>query len=217
LNSSLDTSIVLRTSSATEFYKGGILPEADGFDFLVIMGGPMGAGDDNRYSWLTAEKRFIEHAVHQNKTVLGICLGVQLLAVVLGARVFQNRHKEIGWFPVTFTDEGRESPIFTAIPSRLTVFHWHSDTFDRPRDAIRVAGSEACLNQAFVYGPRVLGLQFHLEFTQSSVKELILHCAKDLTEGSYVQSPAEMLAGGDRFGPTNAALNQVLNRMCASE
>lgn len=205
------------TLSATEFYKGGTLPEAVNLDFLVVMGGPMGAGDDDRYPWLAAEKRFIEQAVKQNKTVLGICLGAQLLAAVLGAKVLQNRHKEIGWFPVTLTREARESPIFATLPGQLTVFHWHGDTFDLPRGAIRIAESEACLNQAFQYGPRVLGLQFHLESTQASVRELILHCAEDLTKGSYVQSPAEMFSGSDRFGAANAVLNQILDRICDSE
>jgi GMP synthase (glutamine-hydrolysing) len=199
--------------STTHFYKEETLPGSEDFDALVVMGGPMGAGDDGRYPWLTSEKRFIEQAIEENKPILGICLGAQLLALVLGAGVFPNLHKEIGWFPVTFTDEARQSSIVAPPCRQLTVFHWHGDTFDLPRGAVRIAESEACSNQAFVCGPKVLGLQFHLEFTRAGIRELIRNCAEDLTEGSYIQSPTEMLAGSKRFKAANAALNRILDRI----
>ena len=204
--------------TATRFYEQSILPRFDEFDFLVVMGGPMSTNEERTYSWLAVEKRFIEQAIRQDKTVLGICLGAQLIADALGARVFRSRHKEIGWFPVKFTDAAHESPIFALLPRQLTVFHWHGDTFDLPRGAIRIAESEACLNQAFVYGPRVIGLQFHLELSQAGLKDLIRNCAaEDLTEGPYVQSPSEMLSDGDRFETGNAVLAKVLERICLSE
>ncbi len=202
------------TISSTRLYEGEILPRSDAFDFLIVMGGPMGACDDKEYPWLPRERSFITQAIRENRTVLGVCLGAQLLAAVLGAKVFPNRHKEIGWFPITLTDAARESPVFDRLPRQLTVFHWHGDTFDLPPGAIRMAESEACVNQAFVLGPKVLGLQFHLELSRSGVEELIHNCSGDLTEGSFIQSPAEMLSPAKRFDAAKAALYQVLAGIC---
>ncbi len=203
--------------TATHLYRGENIPERKDFELLVVMGGPMGVGDDERYPWLTAEKRFIEQAVKSDKYILGICLGAQLLAAVSGARVYRNRHKEIGWFPVTFTEEARALPVFAPLPTRLTAFHWHGDTFDLPHGAIRIAESEACLTQAFICNRKVIGLQFHLETDRTGLMELIQNCSNDLTEGPYVQSQAEMLHSGERFEAANAALRHILNRFCASE
>jgi GMP synthase (glutamine-hydrolysing) len=202
------------TLSATKFYRGDALPDRDDFDLLVVMGGPMGAGDDDTYPWLTTEKLFIKRAVDEEKSVLGICLGAQLLAAALGARVYRNPHKEIGWFPVSMTEKARKAPHFALLPSQLTVFHWHGDTFDLPREAIRVAEGEACVNQAFMCSPKVIGLQFHLEMKLADVTALLRHCPEDLAEGPYVQSPAEMLADGERFAVANAALHYILDHLC---
>ena len=174
----------------------------------------MGACDDDRFPWLTAEKRFIEQAVKADKPVLGICLGAQLLAAVSGARVYRNRHKEIGWLPITLTDEARRSPVFSLLPGRFAVFQWHGDTFDIPPGAVRIAESEACQNQGFMCGPKVIGLQFHLESTETSISELVRHCADDLTEGPYVQGAAEILGGRKHFAVAHAALSQILHHLC---
>ena len=199
--------------SATRLYKGEALPEGNDFDLLVVMGGPMGACDDDQYPWLTAEKRFMEKAVEAGRPILGVCLGAQLLAAVHGARVYRNRHKEIGWFPITLTDEARNSADFAALPAQFMVFHWHGDTFDIPRGAVRIAESEACRNQAFMCGPGVIGLQFHLESTQTMIREFVRSMTEDLTEGPYVQKPAELLAGDDHFEVAHAALRHILNHL----
>lgn len=203
------------TLSATEFHGRGTLPDIDEFDLLVVMGGPMSAYDDDKYSWLVEEKRFINESIRRNKKVLGVCLGSQLLAAALGARVFRNRHAEIGWFPVNLTREAAASPLFATLPPRLTVFQWHGDTFDLPAGAIRIAKGDVCLNQAFQYGPNVVGLQFHLEFTLTYVSDLILNCAEDLGRGPYVQSADELLADKGRFKAANEILSGILDRLCA--
>ncbi len=178
--------------SGTFLYEQANFPSVTDIDMLIVLGGPMGVYDEEKYSWLAAEKQFIQEAIERNKFVLGICLGAQLIAEVLGAKVYQNKQKEIGWFPVELTKEGMESPLFQNIPNRFTAFHWHGDTFDLPTGASHIARSEGCLNQAFTYGNHVVGLQFHLESTGASIENLIQHCPEDLQKGKYVQSEAEM-------------------------
>lgn len=116
-------------------YENERLPSCSEFDMLVILGGPMGAYDEERFPWLAPEKQLIQEAVRQNKLVLGICLGAQLLAEALGGRVYQNNEKEIGWFPVTLTEESRESSFFKELPETFVPFHWHGDTFELPPGA----------------------------------------------------------------------------------
>ncbi len=164
----------------TRLFTDEPLPNPDAFDWLVVMGGPMGVQDDSRFPWLTREKRFIEQAIRQNKTVLGICLGAQLIADVLGAKVYPNEHKEIGWFPIYRTDHADTCSVGQTLPEHLEVFHWHGDTFDLPAGSAHLARSAACENQAFLYADRVLGLQFHLETTMAGVQALVSRCAQDL-------------------------------------
>ncbi len=110
--------------SITEFYKNGKLPESTDYDALFVMGGPMGVYDDGKYPWLAGEKRFIEKAIQSNKSVTGICLGAQLIADVLGARVYKNDHREIGWFDIETCGQAIEG-IPGLFPLKLKVFHWH--------------------------------------------------------------------------------------------
>ena len=130
--------------TGTHFFQNDPLPELGNLDWLIVMGGPMGVADEQKYPWLTTEKRFIEKAIRDGKTVLGICLGAQLIADVLGARVYSIQHKEIGWFPIELTDEGQRSSLLGFIPDQFDVFHWHGDTFDLPDGATHLARSEAC-------------------------------------------------------------------------
>lgn len=197
--------------SATKFYQNDPLPSLQNFDWLVVMGGPMNIYEEDKYPWLTEEKKLIEQAITNNKTVLGICLGAQLIADVLGARVYQGEHKEIGWFPIEATTS---SNIWQGIPSKMTVFHWHGDTFDTPPGTTRLAFSEGCPNQAFSYRDRVLGLQFHLESTPESVEQIIANCRDDLVPGKYIQTPDEMLSKPDRFRQINEIMGQILTNLC---
>lgn len=199
--------------SATRFYSNESLPSLKDIDWLIVMGGPMNIYEDDKYPWLTEEKRFIEQAIKQDKTVVGICLGSQLIADVLGAKVYQGQHKEIGWFSIEMSDEAENSVVFDSLPQKLTVFHWHSDTFDLPAGATRLAHSEGCQNQAFVYNEKILGLQFHLESTKDSVQQIIKNCADELVEGKYIQKPEEMLLRDDNFDMINNAMSRILNNL----
>jgi GMP synthase-like glutamine amidotransferase len=194
----------------TNLFAGEPLPPLDAFDTLVVLGGPMSVHDAALHPWLTAEKRLIEQAIRLRKRVVGICLGAQLIADVLGARVSRNIHKEIGWHPVEFLDA--DSPMREVLVGRHTVFHWHGETFAIPAGAVRIATSEACENQAFVYDDHVVALQFHLEATEDSIRQLAEHCADELVEGPFLQSEADMLAQTDRTGPANGLLHRMLDR-----
>ena len=196
--------------STSQLYADASLPPVDSFDGLIVMGGPMGVDDEQEYPWLVEEKQFIKRAIAAGKTVLGVCLGAQLLAWALGARVYRNTDKEIGWFPVQLSDAATDSAFFSKLPSSLEVFHWHGDTFDLPAGAIHIAHSRACQNQAFVFDGRVVGLQFHLETTPHAAAELIDHCRHEIVPARFIQSAEEMLADGGRFMEIKAAMEQVL-------
>lgn len=174
-------------------YKGAPLPPLNAFDRLIVMGGPMGIYDEDRFPWLAEEKRFIRLAIGAGKTVIGVCLGAQLIAAVLGARVYANGQKEIGWFPVELTQAGCDIGIADALLRHFQVFHWHGDTFDLPSGALHLARSAVCENQAFLYRERVLGLQFHVESTPESVRAIVANCADEIVPGPYVQDARRIL------------------------
>jgi GMP synthase (glutamine-hydrolysing) len=153
-----------------EIDEGDPLPDWREFDALVAMGGPMSAGDDEALPWLTDEKRLIAQAVGAGKPFWGVCLGVQLLAASLGARVYPGAAPEVGILPVMLTEEGREDPVFGPLPDELPTLQWHGDTFDLPPRAVRLAGSPAYPNQAFRVG-RAYGVQFHLEVSPGLARE----------------------------------------------
>lgn len=128
---------------------------------LILLGGSPSAHDPN----LDGEIRLIQSAVSRGLPVLGVCLGAQLIARAVGASVYPNGQKEIGWAPIRFTENAAGDQLFHALPDSQSVFHWHADTFDLPAGAVHLASSEACRNQAYRYGAKVYGLQFHLEAT----------------------------------------------------
>ena len=197
----------------TEQSRGGRLPALDDFDFLVVMGGPMSANDDARFAWLGEEKELIAEALRRQKTILGVCLGAQIMAQVLGARVYRNREKEIGWFPVRLTPEAGSSRLFSGLPAAMTVLHWHGETFDLPQGAVRLAENDVCRNQAFELDGRVLGLQFHLEVLPEGLEDLIQHSATDLEMGPAVQTAGEMRAAAHLSQTLQPALYTILDRM----
>lgn len=179
------------TISYTRFYENAVLPNIDEIDWLIIMGGPMSINDEQDYPWLVQEKKFIRECIAKQKTVIGICLGSQLIAGAMGSRVYKNNVKEIGWFPITKqTDNAftRESNF----PDITTVFHWHGETFDLPEDAILLASSENCKNQIFTVGRNVIGFQCHLETTEESLKMLAENCADELKQAAFIQPAKEM-------------------------
>lgn len=199
--------------SGTRLYGGESLPDPADLDLLLVMGGPMSVGDHRQYPWLADEQVFIAGCLEAGKAVLGICLGAQLLAAVLGARVYANPHREIGWFPVDRVDAAGQPDWLGSLPDRFTAFHWHGDTFDLPRGATRLFRSAACEEQGFAYGERVIGLQFHLETTPQSAAALIRHCAAELTPGPWVQSAEELLATPQRFESANRLMHTLAGHL----
>ena len=141
----------------------------DSISGLVFMGGPMSANDD--LPNIRREIQLIEAAIAKEKPVLGICLGAQLIAKALGARVYRNPVKEIGWFPISWTEDAQPDRLLGGLTRPETVFHWHGETFDLPSHAVRLVESEACRNQAFRFGANAYGLQFHLEVTPKMITE----------------------------------------------
>jgi len=179
--------------SSTRFFEEALLPELSDFDWLIVMGGAMSVNDELQFPWLADEKRFIRQAVDAGKTVLGICLGSQLVTAALGAKVYQNKEKEIGWFDIELTYFGRSDRLFSELGSRLKVFHWHGDTFDLPENAIHMAYSAGCNNQAYIYKDKVVAMQFHLEPTMNSLKDMIEYGRQELKPARYVQTENELL------------------------
>ena len=196
-------------------YEGELPPAADEVDMLAIMGGPMDVYEYDRYTWLRSEKRFIETVVSRGRIVVGVCLGAQLLADVLGGRVRANRHKEIGWHEVELTAAGRDCPVCAKLPPRFTAFHWHGDTFDIPRGAVHLARSDACENQAFIWGERALGLQCHLEYSQQSVYRMLEHCGHELMPAAFIQPRDDIIAGLAHVTRTQRLLDDVLDALAA--
>ena len=144
-------------------------PSLDGYNGLVVLGGPMSVNDADRLPHLTTEMRLIEEALRRNIPVLGICLGAQLIAKTLGADVYPNKEKEIGWYDVSPTDEAESDPLLLGFQKTETIFQWHGETFDIPKSTRHLAFSSLCANQAFRYGNNVYGFQFHLEVDEPMI------------------------------------------------
>ena len=197
----------------THWYLGESAPAIESYDLLIVMGGPMGVYDEALFPWLAAEKRAIKQAIDQGKKVLGICLGAQLLAEVLGARVSSNGRREIGWFPLQIPQAALSNPIAKALAQSPQVFHWHGDTFELPAGAQLLASSQACQHQAFCLGNQLWSFQFHLETTQASAAALIEHCAADIDGSEFTQSSEQILAEPAAFAQLNATMSQVLGHI----
>ncbi len=195
--------------TSTRVFESPELPGPDGIDLLIVLGGPMSVNDEDEYPWLVTEKHFIRDAVRSGTPVLGICLGAQLIASAMGANVFRNPHKEIGWFPVQGIPAVDGSAF--RFPASVEVFHWHGDTFDLPAGAVHLARSEGCENQAFQLGGSVIGLQFHLETTPEAARDILSNCRKELFPSAYVQSEEEILsAPPERYRAINNLMGDVL-------
>jgi GMP synthase (glutamine-hydrolysing) len=199
--------------TTTHLYRGEVLPSLQAVDWIVIMGGPMNVYEYRIHPWLRAEKNFLTGALEAGKTILGVCLGAQLLADVLGAKVYQNREKEIGWLPISLRSGSGTDLFFPGAQRELTVFHWHGDTFDLPPEADWLASSEGCAHQAFAFGQRVVGLQFHIETTPSSVAALIEHCGNELTEGRFIQTASRITEDRAHFSLNQQVLQTLLEQL----
>lgn len=159
------------TIHRVELDEGEALPDWRDFEAIVAMGGPMSVNDDASLPWLTSEKRLIAAAVHAGTPYWGACLGVQLLAASLSARVYAGPRPEVGVLPVLLTEAGLADPIFKSLPRELVSLQWHGDTFDLPEGAVLLAGSPEYAHQAFRWGERAYGVQFHLEVSPAMARE----------------------------------------------
>lgn len=194
----------------TRLFAGDAFPAVESLDLLIIMGGPMSVNDEQEHFWLGAEKVFINRAIEAGVPVLGVCLGAQLIASALGAKVYPGPEKEIGWLPVQGVSSEKEG-VFP-FPERLKVFQWHGETFDLPEGATLLASSDVCPNQAFQYRDRVIALQFHLETTAASAQSMVEHCGDELIPADHVQSAERILAATDA---DYAAIRKVMRDLVA--
>lgn len=198
------------TISATRFYEDDRLPDPESVDLVIIMGGPMSVNDTVQYPWIETEIDFIKQCIALNTPMIGICLGAQLIASALGARVYPNSVKEIGWFNIHRNEcDHALSRLFESTP---LVFHWHGETFDLPDDSILLASTRTCRHQAFLYGQKVLGLQFHLETTPDSAQAIVNQCAHELVDGPFIQDQKAILSQPQAtFDEINRLMGKVLD------
>lgn len=173
--------------TTTMVYLGEPIPTVDDFDWLLIMGGGMSVYEEEKYPWLVTEKQLIRDAIAAGKKVLGICLGGQLIASAMGAKVYPNDQQEIGWHDVTKTDS-----LATWCPDSFKPLSWHGDRFDLPDSAISFASSVITPHQGFCLSDKVWALQFHLEAITDSVPDFYAVTGK-MPEGDYVQAVEQMI------------------------
>jgi GMP synthase-like glutamine amidotransferase len=179
------------------------------------MGGMMGAYEEDKHPWLVVEKKFIERAIADNRRVLGICLGAQLVvAEVLGAKVGPHCYREIGWFPVELTAKARALDYFKGCATRFDAFHWHGDSFTLPASSIQLARSEACEQQGFLYGDKVMALQFHPEVSAQEIAAFLDEGADELEIPplKFVQSAAAIRGQDAKAEPMQQFLTGLLDR-----
>ena len=199
--------------SLTEWplFENPSLPAIDDIDWLIVMGGPMSVHDTDQLDWLAPETTLIRDLLAgirsgRDAYALGICLGAQLLAEALGGEVTRLAEAEIGWWPIELADEA--GPL-AHWPARFDGFHWHGEGFSLPPGAQSLASSRHCPHQAFSFGERILGLQFHAEMRPAEV-ELLVRTHTPLPAGAAIQSGAEMLADPARFAAENQRLIRLL-------
>ena len=160
-------------------------PGMDDFTHIILLGGPMNVYEEDRYPFLKPEDLFIKEAVQRGKRILGICLGAQLIAKALRAKVYKAAVKEIGWYDISVTGEGAKDPLFSFLPKSFPAFQWHGDTFDLPPAGKLLAASSPVRNQAFRYGENAYGLQFHLEVVEGMIQEWMKEYEEEFGEGEH--------------------------------
>lgn len=204
-------------ASYTKLYKGEQLPTSvDDFDFLIVLGGPQSPYTTQKecsYFNADAELEFIKKAVDSDKLVLGICLGAQLISNALGGKTIASPHKEIGLFPISLTEEGKNDELFADFPKTVLTGHWHGDMPGLTDDSVIIAISEGCPRQIVRFTPKAYGFQCHFEFTPNAIDAMICNCSDELDKDknkTHVQS-AEQLKAND-YSSANLLLFSFLDR-----
>ncbi|MFY9269587.1 MAG: gamma-glutamyl-gamma-aminobutyrate hydrolase family protein [Candidatus Manganitrophaceae bacterium] len=188
------------TAQYIRLFLGEEVPKGlEGASGLVVMGGPMGVYDRREYPFLSDEMKLIEQALQQNKPILGVCLGSQLLAAALGAEVVKGEKKEIGWHPISLTEQAATDPLFKGVVPSFTVYHWHGDIFPLPHGAVPLASSALTRYQAFRYREKAYGLLFHMEVTEGIIREMTSTFASELEEESI--DPEEIAGKTKQYLP----------------
>jgi GMP synthase-like glutamine amidotransferase len=197
----------------SKMHNKDLFPNITDFDMLIVMGGPMGVNDLVKYPWLIREKEFIRRTITEKKIVVGICLGAQLIADVLNAKVYKNRYKEIGWFPVKKSRLLGKESIFSDFEKETNVFHWHGDTFDIPKGGKRIFSSSGCKNQAFQYGDKVFGFQFHFEVNEKSIMQLVENASSDITDDKFVQTDITGEVNATFIIDVGKTMDKIMNKI----
>jgi GMP synthase-like glutamine amidotransferase len=203
--------------SYTRFFEDFHLPEPDEVDWLIVMGGPMSVYEESAYPWMKEEKAFIRKVIDSGKIVIGICLGSQLIAKVLGAKVYPNDQKEIGWLAIKLTENARNNKYFMHLPTEFPVFHWHGDTYDLPVGCSRLFQSDFTFNQGFIYDNRVLALQFHFEVTTQLLNNMVANGVDELNPSVTIHSANEILQHQDWIDDNNQKLFEILDLLAADD
>lgn len=193
--------------------EGDELPPAGEVDRLVVLGGGMNTDQVDAHPWLVRERAWLGSVLELDRArVLGICLGSQLLAEVLGGSVARAEHPEIGWQRIERTAAGALDPVFGHLPDSFDAMQWHGDAWTLPPGATLVATSAGCTTQAFTFGDRVCALQFHPEFTFERTTQLVATTTDDLTPRGWIQSSDEFLASPERFARMRELCMGLLDR-----
>lgn len=196
----------------TRWYEEPASSLPENTDMLIVMGGTMGVYEINQFSWIKTELQLIEEAISKNIKVLGICLGAQLIAAALGADVYPQGQKEIGWYPLDVSFQQQAAVLDTVFPNHFPTFHFHGDMFDIPQGATRFAASAAGAHQAFIKGDRVIGLQFHLEMTPESIEDILAHSTEVLEAGgTFVQQATTIRQHFDLLPVNNEIMFRLLD------
>lgn len=178
-------------------FEGGRVPDELGAaGGLIVMGGPQSVYEVEQFGYLREELRLIELALEHDLPILGVGLGSQMLAAVLGGKVSPAQDAEIGWFPVTLTEQARADRLFEGLPRQFTPLHWHSDVFDLPKGAVLLASSNLTPHQAFRWGNKAWGLLFHMELTGAMMRERVDRFAEEVREAQASADELQVQAEG---------------------